>query len=114
MIPDIGQVVLDLMLVLFFIALALFLLKKVQSKAAQNNQYIKIINSLSIGPKEKIILLEVNQTYLLVGATANQIDTLYAFDELKPQTANSDQPIRVKTAFLEKLKAFNLNKTASS
>ena len=47
-----------------------------------NNKHIKIINAVSLGTKEKIVLMEVNDVVLLIGATPNHIETLHVFNGL--------------------------------
>lgn len=44
---------------------------------------VKIINTLALSSKEKILLIEVRHQQLLVGVTANNISTLKIFDEQK-------------------------------
>lgn len=66
-----------------------FLLKKINKVKYSGNKQIKIMNVVSIGAKEKIILLEVNGSTLLIGATANHIEMLHKFSDLEP--LHSDQ-----------------------
>jgi flagellar biogenesis protein FliO len=42
---------------------------------------------VSIGAKEKMLLVEVNKTVLLIGATPSHIETLYVFNELETEPA---------------------------
>ncbi|MDR3476578.1 MAG: flagellar biosynthetic protein FliO [Gammaproteobacteria bacterium] len=74
------HMVANLIAVLAFILVLVYLLKKLKSSKYSTNQMIKIMNVVSVGTKEKVILMEVNNTILLVGATPNHIETLYVFD----------------------------------
>ena len=77
------HVVINLFLVLSLMLGLAYLAKKFKFKHLTKNQYIKVIQAVSIGSREKIILMEVNNTILLLGATPHQIETLYVFDSLK-------------------------------
>ncbi len=67
--------------ILFSFFLAIYLLKRILKKKLQGSKHIKILNSTIIGSKEKLILIEVNQSFILLGATSNHIETLYVFNE---------------------------------
>ncbi len=95
-----GYSILNLLAVLTFIFVLMYVVKKLKLSKYAQNRHIKIINSVPIGGKEKILLLEVNNTFLLLGATPNHIETLYVFDELKETqtvTANAGNEIREPT-----------------
>lgn len=77
-------VAMNLALVIAIIIAAVFFLKKFTalnfSKITNN---LNIMSTLSIGPKEKIILLKVYEKQLLVGVTAQSIVTLLTLDNTK-------------------------------
>jgi flagellar protein FliO/FliZ len=78
------HVFLNLFAVIALMGLLFFLMKKFKLAKYASNKHIKIINIVPIGTKEKVILMEVNNTMLLLGATPNHIETLYVFNELMP------------------------------
>jgi flagellar protein FliO/FliZ len=82
----------------------MYVVKKLKLAKYTQNKHIKVINSVPVGGKEKILLLEVNNTYLLIGATPNSIETLYVFDQLQqPQTVDSKDT--AKKTFADQMKA---------
>lgn len=90
-----SQMILNLAIVLSLMVLLMYVGKKLKSRKTSHNKHIKIINVTPIGTKEKIILMEVNNTILLVGSTPNRIETLYVFNELeqpKPTTESTEKP----------------------
>lgn len=96
------RIVFSLFAVVFLIILLVYFLKKFKlAKFVGNNKHIRIINSVSIGVKERIILMEVNKVILLVGATPSHIETLYVFNEL--ETASPSEYIDHKKLFSETL-----------
>jgi flagellar protein FliO/FliZ len=77
------QVIITLGGVLSLMVMFVFLLKKIKFKKLVNDQHINILHTMPIGSKEKIILIEVNDAMLLLGATASSIQTLHIFDQKK-------------------------------
>lgn len=73
------QTTLGLLFVLaLLMALAWVLKRSGFTAGARNNQFYKILAVSSLGPKEKIALLEVGDTWLLVGMTPGSINTLHS------------------------------------
>lgn len=72
---------LNLLLVLILMLTLMFFLKKFKMTKFAKSNPIKIINTVALGSKEKVLLVEVNNTTLLLGATPSHIETLYVFGE---------------------------------
>lgn len=90
---------LNLLAVLSLMIFLAYLLKRVRQVKNEGNKQIKVVNVVSIGAKEKIILLEVNGSALLIGATANHIATLHRFDEMN----SIDTKTTIEPVFKEEL-----------
>lgn len=60
---------------------------------------LKLLGGLSLGQREKIVLVQVGETQLLVGVAPGQVRTLHVLD--KPVSEESAQP--VSAGFAEKL-----------
>jgi flagellar protein FliO/FliZ len=95
------HVILSLLAVVALMLGLVFLLKKFKLTRYAVNKHIKIINIVPVGAKEKIILMEVNNTVLLVGATPNHIETLHVFNELE------SKPLLKKPTFVEQMESLN-------
>lgn len=95
------HVVINLFAVIVLMLVLLFIVKKFKLSKFGGNKYINIINVVSVGPKEKIILLEINKSYLLLGSTPNHIETLHIFAELDPITPTLNKAISPKNTFSE-------------
>ncbi len=59
------------------------------------------IASLTLGPKEKITLLQVGARYLLIGVGATAINLLYDFGEQLPEGFDPEN----KTSFADLMKS---------
>ncbi len=53
-----------------------------------------ILASQALGPKERILLVEVANKQLVIGMTATQVQTLHVFDEPVVEDAKPDSPVR--------------------
>lgn len=73
------QTTLGLLFVLALLMALAWVLKRAGfAGRASNNQFYKVLAVSSLGPKEKIALLEVGDTWLLVGMTPGSINTLHS------------------------------------
>lgn len=71
---------LQILLALFFILALIFsgvwLLKRFSPAIAANRIPLKVLGNLSVGNKERIMIIEAGDQWLIVGVTANNIQTL--------------------------------------
>lgn len=75
------QVFLGLGFILILIFAIAGLVKKFGQGITSNNQNMKIVSQLSVGTREKVIVVEVGEKQIMLGVTAHQINTLQVFDE---------------------------------
>ena len=62
---------------------------------------INIVASQALGPKERLLLIEVGDKQLLVGLTSSQLSTLHTFeDRLSVEKESAESP-----GFLERLRS---------
>jgi flagellar protein FliO/FliZ len=84
--------------VLVLLGVVLVGLKKMQngSLLGMSPRKIRILDTVSIGPRQKIILLRVKDEDILVGVTVQQINTLAGFpltaDEIAADNASQAAP----------------------
>lgn len=76
---DVASILLSLLLVLALIIAVAFLLKRIQP---QGNKLagMKVITSLHLGTKERLVVVEVDKKQLLLGVTAQQITLIQTLD----------------------------------
>ena len=97
-----------------------FALKKMQNGGlpGMSPRRIRILDTISIGPRQKIILLRVKDEDILVGVTAQQINTLAGFplssEEMAADqvsaTASSEPSAPLAKRFADLLNAAKQNK----
>lgn len=88
---EILNVTLCLVGVIALIFALVFILNKVKSIKQNHASAIHILNSVSIGAKERILLIEVNEKTLLIGATPTHIETLHLFENDSSQPSLSSE-----------------------
>lgn len=74
------QIFLALAVVVAMIYALAWFLKRFGNQGTMAGNPIKVLNSTSMGTREKLVLAEVNGQQLLLGVTAHSINTLHSFD----------------------------------
>lgn len=77
---DAMSMILSLLMVLALIIASAFLLKRFQP-ARMGQKGLKVITSLHLGAKERVMVVQVADKQLLLGVTAQQITVLDTLDE---------------------------------
>lgn len=75
-----ASMILSLFFVLGMIVVSAYVLKKFNVNSTQRDG-LKVITTLPLSTKEKLIVVEVGKKQLLLGVTANQINLLETLDE---------------------------------
>lgn len=93
-----------IVIVLAIVALG-WLFSRSRSLSGGRSDVINVVASRALGTRERLLLVEVADQQLLVGMTANQVQTLHVFD--KPVATEDTTPPavgfagRLKAAILE-------------
>lgn len=70
------QIFLGLIAVLTLMGVAAWFFKKIGPVNSGNKIAVKIVGGVSVGNRERIMVVEVADQWIVVGVTANQINTL--------------------------------------
>lgn len=73
------QVMMNLALVVVVILIYFFVTWKIKTIKSNKGESIEVISMLAVGPKEKLMLVRVENRKILVGATSNHISILSDF-----------------------------------
>lgn len=82
------QVMLGLAVVLAAIGGAAWLIKRLVPGQVGANGVLKLVGGMMVGPKERLVLVEVGETWLLLGVTTGQVNALHSMP--KPQNINTE------------------------
>ncbi len=84
------QVILSLFLVLAAVVLVAWLLKRLNLPQYGTGNVLKVIGGVAVGQRERIVLVEVNDTWLVIGVAPGQVRTLHTLPKgSAPLTQNS-------------------------
>lgn len=102
-VPGVGtesflQGLIGLSVVVALIIAAAFVLKRLNVVGSPANAAgMKIVAGLSVGPRERILLLEIGDSWVVVGVTASQMRTLHTLP--KGEVSGDSQATRVPAVF---------------
>ncbi|WP_435628391.1 flagellar biosynthetic protein FliO [Candidatus Ferrigenium straubiae] len=85
---NIMQIIFSLLLVLAAIVLVAWLLKRMNIVQQGSGYPLKVLGGVSIGQRERIVLVEVNDTWLVVGVGPGQIRTLHTLQKAEIPAAD--------------------------
>jgi len=86
------QIVLSLVLVLLIIFLSAWMLRRYGRFPGVADGNLKVLGALSVGQRERVLLLQVGNEQILVGVTSSRISTLHQLKE-KVEVASA-QPLK--------------------
>ncbi|MCE6982014.1 flagellar biosynthetic protein FliO, partial [Pseudomonas frederiksbergensis] len=75
------QLVLGLLLVLGLIFFLAWLLRRVQNAAPGSGQVIEILGSRALGPRDRLLLVQVGKEQILIGHSPGTIEALHVLAE---------------------------------
>ena len=75
------QLIGALLLVLICIFVVVVVIRRINIGYIGGKQHIRVISSISVGPREKLLLVEVGTQQVLVGSTPTSIQRLHQLDE---------------------------------
>lgn len=85
------ETLLGLFMVLGCIAFLAWLLRRTNRFQSSANGEMKIITSLALGPRQRAVLLQVGEQQILLGVTAQSVQTLHILETpLKSSTIKGD------------------------
>ncbi|SOU00516.1 flagellar biosynthetic protein FliO [Xanthomonas arboricola] len=82
--PSLFGAVFALLLVLALIVGLGWLLKRMPGSGFRSTEGLRVVTSLAVGAKERVVVVEVNGQQLLLGVTAGGINTLHTLHEPLP------------------------------
>lgn len=90
--PGLFGAMMALLAVLALIVGLGWLLKRLPGSGFRQAEGLKLVASLNVGAKERVVVVEVNGQQLLLGVTAGGIATLHALPEPLPPVAPATLP----------------------
>jgi len=86
---QVAEMVVGLVIVLLVIFALARLLQRMNLVSTVSGQPMKIVGGISLGSRERIMLLQVADKHILLGVTPQSISALHTFDEPPLQTGEA-------------------------
>lgn len=86
------QVLLGLGLVLAAVAGSAWLLKRFSPGQIGAGGAVKVIGGVALGPKERLVLVEIGETWLVLGVAPGQVNTLHALAKPEGGAFSAEMP----------------------
>ena len=80
---NIAQIIFSLLLVLAAIVLVGWMLKRMNVAQQGSVKLLKVLGAVPIGQRERIVLVEIKDTWLVVGVGPGQIRTLHSLPKME-------------------------------
>ena len=97
------QVSFSLLMVLACIVAVAWLLKRMNVAQQGTGSLLKVIGSVAIGQRERVVLIEVEDTWLLVGVGPGQIRTLHQMEKSADWPSDASQVTATDNKFSKML-----------
>lgn len=86
------QVIFSLLLVLAAVVLVAWIIKRINLPQHGAGSLLKVISGVAVGQRERIVLVEVNDTWLVVGVAPGQVRTLHTMPKVVVPVAPAGIP----------------------
>jgi flagellar protein FliO/FliZ len=87
---SLAQVVFGLGVVLILLVASLWLLKRLTAPRGSAAGFLKVITAAAVGPRERVVVVEVGETWLVLGVAPGQVSALHQMP--RQEMAASVQP----------------------
>ncbi|MEN4827436.1 flagellar biosynthetic protein FliO [Pseudomonas sp. P39-UII1] len=88
---QLAQMVFGLLLVVGLIFFLAWLLRRMQGAAPKGGQVIEIVGSRALGPRDRLLLVQVGKEQILIGHTPGSIEALHVMAEPVEVAASARQ-----------------------
>ena len=86
------QVIFSLLLVLAAVALVAWILKRINLPQHGAGSLLKVVSGVAVGQRERIVLVEVGDTWLVVGVAPGQVRTLHSMPKTELPLPRMETP----------------------
>jgi len=99
-----GRTSVGLIAVIGIILLCAWLLKRFSGARGHNADMLTVVASRGIGQRERVVVVEIEDKWLVLGVTPHSINTLHTLDAQAAPAAPAGHPPSFGTAFAHNLK----------
>ena len=88
------QMILALVFIIGLIFAVAWLMRRMGNLPTSSRGALKVLTGISIGQRERVVLMQAGKTQLLLGVAPGQIRTLHVFDEPVIEADEQLEPLR--------------------
>jgi flagellar protein FliO/FliZ len=96
----VGQSILSLVVVVAVILLIGYLIKVCTNGSTRSKRHAKVVSSTMVGSKERVVIVEVENTWLVLGVGNGNVNKLHQLP--KPVAEPDDLPVALSGTFGER------------
>jgi flagellar protein FliO/FliZ len=99
------QVIVSLLLVLAAVVMVAWVLKRINLPQQGSGNALKVISGVAVGQRERVVLVEVNDTWLVVGVAPGQVNALHSMPKgsIPTQSNNGVNPSSDFQSWMKKM-----------
>lgn len=109
---SIGRTSVGLLVVIGLILVCGALLKRFGPYRKYGDQSLDVVASQSLGPRERVVVVEIDDTWLVLGVTSNNVNTLHTMPA-RERPAPEDGPVRARNPSFREALSENLRRAGS-
>lgn len=99
-----SQLVVGLILVILVILALAYIMRRVNGGVHQLGSHFRVISGISLGSRERMVLVQVGETQLLVGVAPGRVQTLLVLDEpIAAESGRGNEGLGADSPFARKL-----------
>lgn len=108
--PGLGGAIAALLAVLALIVGLAWLLKRLPGTGLRSSDQLRVLTSLTVGQRERLLVVQVGPQQLLLGVTAQGITTLHTLAEPLPDAVPGPAPVALPLPAFAQLLTRHLRK----
>jgi flagellar protein FliO/FliZ len=99
------QIIVSLLLVLAAVVMVAWVLKRINLPQQGSGNALKVISGVAVGQRERVVLVEVNDTWLVVGVAPGQVNALHSMPKgsIPVQAIGAENPSNEFQNWLKKM-----------
>lgn len=107
--PSVWPAVLAFAAVIVAIPLALLALKRLQAGSARSGNMMRLVGGMTLGPRERLAIVEAQGRWLLIGVTAHSVNLLSTLERPEGDDAVPPSPAAAAHPFARLLSQWSRN-----
>lgn len=103
--PDLIQWTVGLVLVILLILVSAWMLRRLNPLSLAHGNRLRVLAGISLGPRERVVLLQVGQKQLLLGVAPGRVETLHVLEPDETLQPGGKPPVEAAPAtFAERIR----------